>query len=128
MKTKFKIVLVALIFATNLVANGAGRKVELILQQEIILEMPMHLIEYDRDINRITFTPTFCYVSQEEGVVIEGLSDDILVYEIWDAEGTMCLAYFTDEESFLECLFSMSGDFILKFYYEVYVLYGDISL
>lgn len=120
--------MIAIIAITSLVANATGRQYGIMLYKQNFDIEPFHIKDEWLSGNRFNSIYENGSVSQEDGVVIEGLSNDILVYEIWDAEGTMCLAYFTDEESFLECLFSMSGDFILKFYFEDYVLYGDISL
>lgn len=128
MKSKFKIVLAILMFVIFSNGNAETRYYHISLLPEICEIESYHLYDNTDMTNRVNFSSIDCGIGQDDGIEIHGLTNEILVYEIWDADGTVCLAYFTDEESFIESLFSMTGSFQLKFYFEDYILYGEISL
>lgn len=85
-------------------------------------------IKVNEDDKGNRFVAVTCTVSQENGVEISGTTDEIISYEIWDATGTVCIAYFTNEEEFVEYLFSLNGDFQLVFFFEDYTLIGEITV
>lgn len=128
MKNLLRAVAITLIAITSLVANATNRHYEISLYIQNFDADPFHSKEGCELGNRFASIFGNCGISQDDGIEIHGLTNEILVYEIWDADGTVCLAYFTDEESFIESLFSMTGSFQLKFYFEDYILYGEISL
>ncbi|MCM1142678.1 MAG: hypothetical protein NC453_29245 [Muribaculum sp.] len=70
-------------------------------------------------------------ISQEEGLQIMSSSissDDIIEFEIYDLESDECLFSFTDEQSFTQTLFILSGDYQIRLATPDYELISDISL
>lgn len=76
---------------------------------------------------RIPIYPIPCTVSPSGGISVAGYTNDFSSYEIWDAEGEICLSVFTNEPDFINGLFSMIGEFQVRFISEDYVLIGYIS-
>ena len=64
---------------------------------------------------RSTVTPLICSIDTEEGVSIPGIEvPEIVSFEIRDAYGNT-VAILADEASFIETLFSLSGEYRLIF-------------
>lgn len=70
----------------------------------------------------------YCIISNDKGVSIVGLHEDIISYEIGDPSNGITLASFSEEQNFLDYLFSQVGDFQIKFETENYHVFGYISL
>lgn len=123
---KFFAICVVLIMSNVLTEN--------IVANRIYLTINLHMLTtksriYDDDDNRGNrFVALTCTIGEENGVEISGTTDEIIAYEIWDATGSVCIGYFTDEEEFVEYLFSLNGDFQLVFYFENYTLEGEITV
>ena len=67
--------------------------------------------------NRMPARKIMCEISRENGVVIyqSGIADEIVSYEVYDTTGA-CIAIFSDEQSFIDFIFSgISGEYILRF-------------
>lgn len=79
------------------------------------------------DTKRLPAYPMICTISQSEGICIAGYTNDFTSYEIWDGEGEMCLASFLEESDFIDVLFSMTGEFQIRFVSEEFLLIGYIS-
>ncbi len=109
--------------AESLMACGTTLRTVLYMQTNY---SPQYEEYEDEKGNR--FVALTCTVSRENGVEISGTTDEIISYEIWDATGTVCIAYFTNEEEFVEYLFSLNGDFQLVFFFEDYTLTGEITV
>lgn len=71
-----------------------------------------------------------CTISISQGIQLNSSVDvsDILAYEIWDAEGESCIASFCDEAGFINFLFSLSGEFQIRFTTPDYNLVGFIQI
>ncbi len=68
-----------------------------------------------------------CVIS-EAGVAFQmDCPPEILVYEIADADGNV-IASFGDEASFVQTLFSLTGDYTVVFTTAGYVYYGWVSI
>lgn len=89
---------------------------------------PDYLKSKDGDTKRLPSYPLLCEISESEGVSITGYPEEILYYEIWDAEGELCQAVFANEAEFIATLFSMQGDFQIRFITDDYYLIGYISI
>ena len=76
---------------------------------------------------RIPSCPIECTISQDSGVTIYDCPDEIVSYEIWDAEGNTCLSQYSDESDFLNDLFSLTGDFQIRFNSSDYTYIGYLS-
>lgn len=67
--------------------------------------------------NRIPTRKIICEISRENGVVIyqSGTADEIVSYEVYDTTGA-CIAIFSDEQSFIDFIFSgIAGEFQIRF-------------
>jgi len=67
--------------------------------------------------NRIPTRKIICEISRENGVVIyqSGTAEEIVSYEVCDTTGA-CIAIFSDEQSFIDFIFSgISGEYLLRF-------------
>lgn len=84
----------------------------------------------DKDIDnrRMPMRRTICYLSATTGVSISGYDNNFLSYEIWDAEGEICLGAFAEETAFISYLFSIEGEYQLRFITEEYSLVGNIFI
>lgn len=69
-----------------------------------------------------------CTISENDGVVIGIDKEDITAYEVWTAEGDACLATWTDEATFVEYVFSVTRDCIIRFVTEEYVYTGYLII
>lgn len=76
--------------------------------------------------NRTTPIKIRCIIN-ENGIVLINISDDIQTYEIYDTKDN-CLAVFSDEDSFIEFLFTLSGEYQLRFSTATYDLVGYIFI
>ncbi len=72
--------------------------------------------------------PLYCIISKTNGLNIVGMSEDIISYEIWDAEYETYIASFSEEFEFIDFLFLQSGYFHVKIETENYNFHGDISI
>lgn len=123
---KFFAICVVLIMSNVLTEN--------IVANRIYLTINLHMLTtksriYDDDDNRGNrFVALTCTIGEENGVEISGTTDEIIAYEIWDATGSVCIGYFTDEEEFVEYLFSLNGDFRIILFYSDCILTGEVSL
>lgn len=53
---------------------------------------------------------------------------DILSYEIWDTDGEICIASYTEESDFINALFSMEGEYQIHFSTEEYSYIGYTTI
>ena len=67
-----------------------------------------------------------CIISAE-GIQMDVEAEEILSYEIWDADGEVCIASYTEESDFINALFSLEGEYQIQFTTEDYVYIGYIS-
>lgn len=75
------------------------------------------IIENPLPDHRMPARKIMCEISRENGVVIyqSGIADDIVSYEVYDTTGA-CIAIFSDEQSFIDFIFSgISGEFQIRF-------------
>lgn len=49
-------------------------------------------------------------------------------FEIWYADGEICIASYSDESSFIDGLFSMTGEFQVRFIFPEFELVGNIEI
>ena len=69
----------------------------------------------------------YCVISQTDGVNIVGLIEEITSYEIWDTASEINFASFSEEAEFLDFLFSLTGEYKIKFETENYYIIGYIE-
>ena len=86
---------------------------------------PFHVNDTQRG-HRLPSRPIECTISQETGVSIYDCPDEIVSYEIWDADGNSCLTLCSEESDFLNDLFSLTGDFQIRFNSSDYTYVGYI--
>lgn len=77
--------------------------------------------------HRMPPRPILCSLSIEDGVTFcDGSNPDIISYEIQDADGKP-VAVFSDGADFVQTLFSLTGQFKVRFHSDEYVYYGYVS-
>lgn len=59
---------------------------------------------------------------------MNGHSFNFLSYEIWNAGGEICLGAFAEETAFINYLFSIEGEYQLRFITEEFSLVGNIFI
>ncbi len=87
-------------------------------------------IELPPDRHRTPGMALHCTISHESGITISGsgIADDIVSYEVCDTTGA-CIAIFSDEQSFIDFIFSgISGEYLLRFRTPEYSYSGIISI
>lgn len=80
---------------------------------------------------RIPLAPIAYTISQENGLQIMSSSistEDIIEFEICDIESNDCIHSFSYESTFIETLFTLSGEYQIRFITSDCELIGDISL
>ncbi len=77
---------------------------------------------------RIPPRPLNCTISQSDGIEVIGCAAEFISYEIWDTEGTVCMAAYTLESDFINALFSMTGEYQIRLVCEDHELIGYIAL
>ena len=87
-----------------------------------------HEWDIDPEGHRLPSRPIECTISQDSGVTIYDCQDEIVSYEIWDAEGNACLSLCSDESDFLNYLFTLTGDFQIRFNSSNYTYIGYLSV
>lgn len=51
---------------------------------------------------------------------------ECLSFEIWDADGECCIATYSDVDTFIEGVFSMDGEFQVRFVFADFMLVGYV--
>lgn len=87
-----------------------------------------HNQHLDCEGRRIPSMPLCCIISKTNGINIAGISEDMINYEVWDAESETCIASFSEESGFIDFLFFQPGDFQIKIETENYNFYGFINI
>lgn len=80
--------------------------------------------------HRIPPSPIECVITTD-GIELMSVSEsvsDVLSFEIWDAESEFCVASFSTESEFISVLFSMTGEFQVRFIFADYELVGYVKL
>lgn len=80
--------------------------------------------------HRLPSAPIECVITSD-GICVHDSSVNLaeaISYEIWDAESEWCVASFSDESSFIESLFAMSGEFQIRIVFSDYELVGNVYL
>lgn len=125
---RFKLVFVTLTMLLSFYAVPAVAQSVYILP---VIKVPSTLEPQKNDLpeygNRLPSRPIECTISQDTGVSISGSPDEIVSYEIWDAEGNTCLSLCSDESDFLNYLFTLTGDFQIRFNSSEYTYIGYLS-
>lgn len=79
--------------------------------------------------HRMPSRPVQCTISTETGVTISGVeTDDIISFELFDESGELCFATFNNGFDFASFLFSLEGDYVIRFVTENKTYSGYISL
>ena len=79
------------------------------------------------DGNRMPPRPILCTISIEHGIECEIAAEETLSYEIRTEDG-ICLASFTDESDFIQMLFSVPGNYQIRFLTDDYIYTGYIAV
>ncbi|MDE6081024.1 MAG: hypothetical protein K2F70_01975 [Muribaculaceae bacterium] len=70
-----------------------------------------------------------CTIDSEKGVYIEGVpTSEILSFDIYDESGELCFASYNNEEEFVGFLFSLEGEYVIRFVTSDKTYSGFISL
>lgn len=69
-----------------------------------------------------------CWINPTIGVQIENCDEEINSYEIWDASSVACSFATTTEYDFVDTLFTLSGDYQIRFVTDDFVYEGYISI
>lgn len=77
---------------------------------------------------RMPARPLRCTISQISGITIVGCTDEIIDYEIWDADGNGCMFSGTDQSAFVDEIFSLHGVFLIRLYSDAHTYRGYISI
>ena len=77
--------------------------------------------------SRIPAGIVVCIISTE-GIQMGVEPDGILSYEIWDTDGEICVASYTEESDFINALFSMEGEYQIHFSTEEYSYIGYVTI
>lgn len=80
--------------------------------------------------HRLPSAPIECVITSD-GICVHDSSVNLaeaISYEIWDAESEWCVASFSDEFSFIESLFAMSGEFQIRIVFSDYELVGNVCI
>lgn len=56
------------------------------------------------------------------------IPDDILQYEIWNEKDDVCLAIFSDEREFVECLLNLQGEYYIHLITSDILYVGTITI
>lgn len=80
------------------------------------------------DGNRMLPRPILCTISIEYGIECEIAHEDILTYEIWSEDSSICIAEFVDAAEFVSYLFSVPGSYQIRFLTDDYIYSGEISV
>ena len=125
---RFKLVFVTLAMLLSFYAVPAVAQSVYILP---VIKVPSTLEPQKNDLpeygKRIPSRPIECTISQDSGVTIYDCPDEIVSYEIWDADGNSCLTLCSEESDFLNDLFSLTGDFQIRFNSSDYTYVGYLS-
>lgn len=77
--------------------------------------------------SRIPAGIVVCIISTE-GIQMDFEPNDILSYEIWNSDGEICVASYTEEADFINALFSMEGEYQIHFSTEEYSYIGYVTI
>lgn len=82
----------------------------------------------DKDQRRAPGRDILCLLSKTGGVDFNGAVETITLYEIWDDNGDICLGSYNYESDFIEELFSLEGEYQLRFITDNLTLVGYVCL
>ena len=123
------IIMMLLSFPIDIIAGNPYQSYTVTLhrQPSNMDENGKHEWDIDPEGHRLPSRPIECTISQDSGVTIYDCPDEIVSYEIWDADGNTCLSLCTDESDFLNDLFSLTGDFQIRLKTSDYTYIGYLS-
>lgn len=81
----------------------------------------------DPHVDRKPSMPIPCFLSLENGIQCDFISEEILTYEIWNEDDSFCMASYMDEEDFIYHIFYIPGDYLIKLVTQDYIYFGYIS-
>lgn len=95
----------------------------------VMTEVPKDDLDPDlnREGRRSLPTPILCIIN-EAGLVVTGISEAIISYEIWDGAMDSCMGVFFNENDFLKFLYTHHGEVMLRFETQNYYYYGVLIL
>lgn len=117
--------IIALILLLCPMCMAASSVCTLMLSKVILSESPDE--KKETPIRQRTPSATIECVITQEGISVQNSSvnlADAISYELWEADADMCVAVYSDEISFIDGLFSMTGEFQIRFIFEDYELIG----
>lgn len=84
--------------------------------------------DIDREGNRAPSIPIECIIDKNTGIIIPDYIEEFVTYEIWDIEGINCISICMDEFEFINILFSISGNYQIRFSSTNYMYIGYLYL
>lgn len=117
---KILLLLGVLFFTANAIAEDKIIPIE---------DIPVDDPELPGHRHKIPGRPISCTLSTETGVNIPGLeTSEIISFDVYDLSGELCLASFSNDMEFVTFLFSLEGDYTLRFMTDGRIYTGYISL
>lgn len=109
----------------------ADSKIHNVIMSKISIAEDPGEVRDNQNRRRIPMCPVECLITEQNGISFASSSlsvSDIIAFEICDSETEVCVMSFYDEDTFVENLFSLSGDFQLIFKTKNYKLIGYVSM
>lgn len=98
-----------------------------VAMKKVVAEVPDDIEESDYG-HRSAPMPTECVIDATSGITFtDAETPEFVIYEICDNTG-MTVASFTEEESFISTLFSLSGEYQLRLVCDDYIYQGWVIL
>ena len=119
---------IALILLLSPMCMTASSAYTLVLSKVIIFETPDKNKETPRR-NRLPSAPIDCVITSD-GIYVQDSSINLaeaLSYEVWDVESEFCIATFEDVPSFIDGLFSMTGELQIRIVFSDCEFVGNVS-
>lgn len=119
------IILLMSFFPSSITAGNQSTYTTTVYKAKKQSEHNQHL---DCEGRRIPSIPLCCIISKTDGINIAGIYEDIINYEVWDAESEVYIASFSEENEFIDFLFYQTGNLQIKIETENYNFYGYINI
>lgn len=105
---KLIIILITLLFSVNLYAEDKTIPIK-----ETPGDIPT---DPGKNHHRMPGKQIMCTIDSENGVYIEEIpTSEIISFDIYDESGELCFASFNNEEEFVGFLFSLEGEYVIRF-------------
>lgn len=121
------ITLIAILIASLLTVEATNYEVYTVNLFKIYNDNPENIGIATGTGRRTPSIPIFCTVSEVEGITVDIDEADILAYEIWDAEGSACVASYVEGSDAATHLLATPGEYQLRIVTSEYSYIGYIT-